>query len=52
MPSSIVSPCFVVMIKDDTSKILETLPLDKWPSEFTKPVEDESDNSDLSDEEE
>ena len=51
LPSSIVSPCFVVIIKDDTSKILETLPLDKWPSEFTKPVEDESENSDSSDEE-
>jgi hypothetical protein len=50
LPSSIVGPCFVILIKHDTSKILETLPLDKWASEFTKPVEDECDVSSLSDE--
>jgi len=37
-PSSIVGPCFVISIKDDSSKILQTLPLHKWPSQFTKPV--------------
>ena len=38
-PSSIVGPCFVISIKDDMSKVLETLPLHKWPSEFTTPVD-------------
>ena len=53
-PSHIVGPCFVISIKDDTSKILEALPLDKWPSEFTTPVDAEesaSSESDLEEEE-
>jgi hypothetical protein len=43
-PSNIVSPCFVISIKDDTSKILETLPLEKWASEFTKPIGESSED--------
>ena len=53
-PSHIVGPCFVISITDDTSKILEALPLDKWPSEFTTPVdaaESSSTESDLEEEE-
>ena len=39
-PSHIVGPCFVISIKDDSSKVLEAWPLEQWASEFTKPVED------------
>ena len=41
-PSNIVAPCFVVSIKKDTSKILETLPFEDWPNEFTDPSSDGS----------
>ena len=34
-PESIVAPCFVISISDNTSKILETLPYDEWPAQFT-----------------
>ena len=34
-PESIVSPCFVITIKEDNSKILETLPIEDWPGQFT-----------------
>jgi hypothetical protein len=44
-PSHIVGPCFVISIKDDTSKILEALSLDKLPSEFTTPVDAEESSS-------
>ncbi len=30
VPSDVESPCFVVSIKEDTSKILETLPIEEW----------------------
>ena len=42
-PSNIVGPCFVVSIKDDMSKILETLPLENWASDFTEPFDDAED---------
>ena len=35
-PSNIVAPCFVISIKDDHSKILETLPMEEWANEFTQ----------------
>ena len=34
-PSNIVSDCFVVSIKRDNSKILETLHYNRWAAEFT-----------------
>jgi Plavaka transposase len=46
LPSNIVGPCFVISIKPDMSKVLEALPLEKWASEFTKPVDDSSSSSD------
>ena len=34
-PSSVLRPCFVICITTDDTKILETLPLEEWPSKFT-----------------
>jgi hypothetical protein len=34
MPSNVNSPCFVVTIKEDSSKILETLPIKEWHKAF------------------
>ena len=34
-PSSIAGPCFVVSITDDSSKILEALPISEWAALFT-----------------
>ena len=34
MPLNVQSPCFVVSIKDDSSKILETLPIEEWHKAF------------------
>ena len=34
-PSSVLRPCFVICITKDDTKILETLPLEEWPSKFT-----------------
>lgn len=34
-PDCIEGPCFVVTIKNDKSKVLETLPLQQWPDQFT-----------------
>ena len=34
VPSDVQSPCFVVSIKEDTSKILETLPIEEWHKAF------------------
>ena len=34
-PNTIDSPCFVISIKDDGSKILVTKPYDEWPAQFT-----------------
>ena len=33
-PNDIVAPCFVISIKEDNSKILETLPIDEWHLNF------------------
>ena len=33
-PNAIVAPCFVISIKEDNSKILETLPIDEWYLNF------------------
>jgi hypothetical protein len=38
-PSDIEGPCFVISIKDDGSKILQTLPRHLWAFEFTEPVD-------------
>jgi hypothetical protein len=39
-PSDIVEgPCFVISIKYDGSKILQTLPRHLWAFEFTEPVD-------------
>jgi hypothetical protein len=38
-PCDITGPCFVIMIKEDGSKILQTLPCHLWASELTKPVD-------------
>ena len=35
-PSNNMGPCFVIFIKDDHSKILETLPMEEWANEFTQ----------------
>jgi hypothetical protein len=32
--NDIVAPCFVISIKEDNSKILETLPIDEWYLNF------------------
>ena len=45
LPLHIVGPCFIISNKPDMSKILETLPLEKWAAEFTKPVDDVSSSS-------
>ncbi len=34
-PNTIDSPCFVISIKDDGSKILVAKPYDEWPAQFT-----------------
>ena len=35
-PSSVLRPCFVMIsITEDDTQILETLPLEDWPSKFT-----------------
>ena len=34
-PDSLHSSCFVVSIKPDSSKVLEVLPLEEWPEQFT-----------------
>ena len=34
LPSDVKSPCFVVSIKEDSSKILETLPIEDWHNAF------------------
>lgn len=34
-PEAIDSPCFVISITDDHSKILETAPYSDWPNIFT-----------------
>ena len=34
-PDNIDSPCFVVTLKPDSSKVLEVLSLDNWPDRFT-----------------
>ena len=39
-PSDIEGPCFAILIKDDGSKILQTLPRHLWASEFTEPVDE------------
>ena len=39
-PCSIDGPCFVIMIIEDGSKILQTLLRHLWASEFTEPVDD------------
>jgi hypothetical protein len=41
-PSDIEGPCFAILIKDDGSKILQTLPRHLWASEFTEPVDESS----------
>ena len=47
-PFNIVGPCFVVSIKDDMSKILETLlPLAKWAANFTDPYDDEDEEAEI-----
>jgi Plavaka transposase len=38
-PCDIDGPCFVISIKEDDSKILQTLPRHLWASEFTEPVD-------------
>jgi hypothetical protein len=38
-PDDIQGPCFVISIKDNGSKILQTLPCNKWAPEFTEPVD-------------
>jgi hypothetical protein len=38
-PSDIEGPCFVISIKDNGSKILQTLPCLLWAFEFTEPVD-------------
>jgi hypothetical protein len=34
-PETIVGPCFVITIAADNSRVLEALPLSKWPGQFT-----------------
>ena len=41
-PEDIDGPCFVIMIKEDGSKVLQTLPRHLWASEFTEPVDSQS----------
>jgi hypothetical protein len=35
-PNTTVGPCFVIYIKADGSKVLETLPIEEWHSQFTE----------------
>lgn len=35
LPSTIEAPCFVISIREDTSRVLETLARDKWADQFT-----------------
>jgi len=35
LPENIVGSCFVVTNKDNASHVLETLPYNKWASQFT-----------------
>jgi hypothetical protein len=41
-PDDIDGPCFVIRIKEDGSKVLQTLPRRLWASEFTEPVDSQS----------
>jgi hypothetical protein len=41
-PDTIVGPCFVISIVDDHSVVLEALPLEEWPQQFTKIYETET----------
>ena len=34
-PNTIEAPCFVISIRDDNSRVLETLARDKWADQFT-----------------
>jgi hypothetical protein len=34
-PNTIEAPCFVISLRDDNSRVLETLARDKWADEFT-----------------
>jgi hypothetical protein len=34
-PNTIEAPCFVISLRDDISRVLETLARDKWADEFT-----------------
>jgi hypothetical protein len=34
-PNTIEAPCFVISLRDDNSRVLETLAQDKWADEFT-----------------
>ena len=42
-PDTIEGPCFVISIKEDDSKVLETLPYEEWPAQFSTAVDDEDD---------
>ena len=35
-PNTIVAPCFVISITQDGSKVLEALPYEDWPDQYTK----------------
>lgn len=35
VPSTIEAPCFVISVRDDNSRVLETLARDKWADQFT-----------------
>jgi hypothetical protein len=35
-PNTIVGQCFVISIKADGSKVLETLPIEQWHTQFTE----------------
>ena len=37
-PGDIDGPCFVIIIRDDDSKILQTRPRSEWASQFTTPI--------------
>ena len=37
-PGDIEGPCFVIIIRDDESKILQTRPRSEWASQFTTPI--------------
>lgn len=44
-PESIAAPCFVISIREDSSKILETRQLHEWPLQFTSPIDEPSSNT-------